>query len=146
MWHLSFKNHLRMTSVLPFLGYVSKRQHGIALNGICSRFEDTLPLCVCTTPAPNFCLLQRFVLIYLFPPGRSFNFFCWPKAWVIQVALSVTVCPHDVAMCAVVRAHRISCQLNSPYFAVHSSWVHRDEEPYGKKMLQMRRDAVFMHN
>lgn len=68
MWHLSFKNHLRMTSVLPFLGYVSKRQHGIALNGICSRFEDTLPLCVCTTPSPNFCLLQRFVLIYLFPP------------------------------------------------------------------------------
>lgn len=52
---------------------------------------------------------------------------------MIQVALSVTVCPHDVAMCAVVRAHRISCQLNSPYFAVHSSWVHRDEEPYGKK-------------
>lgn len=35
-----------MTSVLPFLGYVSKRQHGIALNGICSRFEDTLPLCL----------------------------------------------------------------------------------------------------
>lgn len=96
-----------MTSVLPFLGYVSKRQHGITLNGICSRFEDTLLLCVCTTPAPNFCLLQRFVLIYLFHPGRSFNF-RWPKAWVIQVALSVTVCPRDEAMCAVVRAHRIS--------------------------------------
>ena len=102
---------------------VGRLVSGFSLRATPRCFKDSVPLCVCTYFSHYaFCVLHRFVsYLFIYFSQRVVLIFCLPKAWVIQVALSSTVCLQDETVCVCASRGKLDQAIFLGFFGACSS-------------------------